>query len=74
MIRWDWIKKITVKYETEGVIQASKNYIYSGDPVYKDGMATDFILAAGSNFITAKVYYNGYYVDTFDPFYVNIAK
>ncbi len=66
-------KKITVTYEVEGAVQLGESYDYSGDPVYKDGIATDFMLGEGLNRIVATVYYNGFDTDRkFDPFYIYI--
>ncbi len=64
--------KITVVYETEGAVIVNNNYDYSGDPIYKDGIATDFVLNEGLNKIVAKIYYNGVYCGEFAPFYTLI--
>ncbi len=65
-------KKITVVYEVEGAVMLKSNFDYSGDPIYKDGIATEFMLSEGFNKVVATVYYNGFYAGEFAPFYCNI--
>ncbi len=65
-------RKLTVKYETIGAVQLGANYDYYGNPLYKDGIATDFMLSDGVNQIVAKVYYAGMYCGDFDPFFTLI--
>lgn len=63
---------ITVKYEVEGAAVVLTGYDYNGSVLYKDGIATDFVLAKGFNKVVTKVYYNGNYVGAFEPFYANV--
>ncbi len=65
-------KKITVVYETEGMVQLGATYDYNNDPVYKDGMATDFILSEGLNSAVAHIYYNGFDAGICDIFYAYV--
>ncbi len=62
-------RKISVIYKVEGAVQPGSSYDYHGHPIYKDGIATDFMLQEGFNSITAKVYYAGVYAGEFAPFY-----
>ncbi len=65
--------KLSVTYETEGALQQGESYDYFGNPVYKDGIATDFVLGKGLNKITAHVSYAGVSCGTFEPFWVYIS-
>ncbi len=65
-------RKISVVYETEGMVQLGVSYDYHGDPVYKDGIATEFMLADGFNQIRAKMYYGAVCVGNFGSFYILI--
>ncbi len=65
-------KKITVVYETEGMVQLGATYDYNNDPIYKDGMATDFVLSEGLNTAVAHIYYNGFDAGTCDIFYAYV--
>ncbi len=65
-------RKIRVEYETQGAVLVRSNFDYSGNPIYKDGIASEFMLSEGFNKVVAKVYYNGSYVGAFAPFYCNI--
>lgn len=64
--------KISVAYNVVGAT-AGENYVYSGSELYKDGMATDVTLAAGTNIVTATVSYNGVVIGTFAPFYAYVG-
>ncbi len=66
--------KIEVKYEVEGAVQLTDNYLYTGDPLYVDGIATDFMLSAGTNIIVAHIYYNGFEAGTCAPFYAYVSE
>ncbi len=66
-------RKLTVKYETVGAQQLGESYDYHGDPIYKDGIATEFMLTEGFQKIVAQVYYAGMYVGEFAPFYTQIS-
>ncbi len=65
-------RKIRVEYETQGAVLVRSNFDYFGNPIYKDGIASEFMLSEGFNKVVAKVYYNGSYVGAFAPFYCNI--
>ncbi len=65
-------RKITVKYEIEGATQLGTSYDYNNNPIFKDGIATDFMLNSGFNMMIAHVYYADIYVGAFEPFYCNI--
>ncbi len=64
--------KIRVEYEVEGAVLIKSNFDYSGDPIYKDGIASEFRLAKGLNLITAHIYYNGFDAGTCDIFYAYV--
>ncbi len=66
-------RKIKVVYEVEGAAQLGGNYDYHGHPIYKDGIATDFMLSEGFNKMVAKVYYAGVYAGEFEPFYTLVG-
>ncbi len=67
-------RKITVVYETEGALQVGATYDYNNDPIYKDGMATEFMLSKGFNKIVAHIYYNGFDAGVCAPFYCNVTE
>lgn len=64
--------KISVSYNVVGAT-AGENYVYSGSELYKDGIASDITLAAGTNIVTATVSYNGVVIGTFAPFYAYVG-
>ena len=71
------LKKVSVEYN--GTVGATKGdqFTYSerySTEVYKDGFATEFTLAAGTNIITATVKYDGKVIGTLAPFYATVAE
>ncbi len=68
----DW-KKITVEYSVVGGT-AGESYEFSGSELYKDGIATDITLAAGTNIVTAAVSYDGKVIGAVAPFYAYVAE
>ncbi len=65
-------EKIQVEYEVIGATVTSESYLYTDDPLYKDGIATDFILGKGYNEIVAHLTYNGCDAGTCAPFYIYV--
>ncbi len=66
--------KIKVVYEVEGATQLGESYLYTGHPIYKDGVATDFKLGKGFNKMVAHITYHGVDAGSFAPFYANVTK